>query len=411
MKYLSTRPDRACSQSAPPVLPHAKRQKAAAFARLAMAAVTAFFLVRSAGALTINLTYNERESTPPVSRDPTGESLQLIMNYAASVWQSIVQDEGTLDVEYYWSDLDDASSTLALENTLGTSGGKPTEARIRFDSQFNGSDRRWYLDPAPEDGIEFNLQRVVVGDLSESQLAAWYTGTPPPTLETSYAGAAKTSSGSTVRNNYDLYSIALHELGHAVGLSPTVAPLEPLLDSDYDVPQALVEQVGGTEPFAINAHSANNLAHLAATKSLMFPSFVRGERRLPSQTDVLAIASAARWADIAFVSHVLGDMDGDGDLDFDDVEAFVLGLNHPDEFEVMYGLAPVLRGDMDQNGTFDFDDIALFSAVFGEPPAAQAVPEPASLALLVIAIGLIAPPRARGRVAIDKGPGGAMVRG
>ncbi|MFV2068001.1 MAG: PEP-CTERM sorting domain-containing protein [Pirellulales bacterium] len=353
------------------------------------ALVFAVPLASSGLALTINLNYVEFQSTPPLSIDETGDGLQVIMSQAAAVWESIIQDEGTLDIAFYWTDLDDAGGTLALENTLRTSRGKPVEARIRFDSQSNGSDRPWYVDPTPENGSEFNLQQVLVGDLSSSQVEAWYTDTPPATLEKSYAGSAKSASESVVKDNYDLYSIALHELGHAVGLSPLISPLEPLLDNDYDVPEDLVEQVGGTEPFAINVFSPSNLPHIAARKSLMFPSFIRGERRLPGVTDVLAIASAARWSQIAFQSHLMGDMDGDGDLDFDDVDPFVFGLNNPDSYEATYGVPASMRGDMDQNGEFDFDDIALFTSIVAEAftvQATQAVPEPASGLMLLIGL-------------------------
>jgi len=340
-------------------------------------------------ALTIHLNYDAGLSTPPSSIDESGAGLQVIVGQAAAMWESIIQDEGTLNIDFYWNDLDDNSGTLALENTLGTSKGKPTEARIQFDSQSNGSDRRWYVDPSPEDSSEFNLQQVLVQDLSSSQVDAWYTGSPPATLEKSYAGSAKSSSGSAVKNNYDLYSIALHEIGHAVGLSPVVSPLEPLLDNDYDVPDDLVAQVGGTDPFAIDVFSPSNLAHLAAKKSLMFPSFIRGERRLPSETDVLAIAAAAKWSQIAFQSHLRGDMNGDGDLDFDDVEPFVLGLNNPDGYEAIYGVPPAVRGDMDQNGAFDFDDIGLFTTTLTNGltvQAMRAVPEPASGLLLFVGL-------------------------
>lgn len=72
-------------------------------------------------------------------------------------------------------------------------------------------------------------------------------------------------------------------------------------------------------------------------------------------------------------STLLGDLDVDGDIDFDDIDAFVLGLVNMPQYEAQYGVAPVLHGDMDQDGRFDFDDIPGFvDALTGQVAAAAA---------------------------------------
>ncbi|MFV1969152.1 MAG: hypothetical protein ACC628_27340 [Pirellulaceae bacterium] len=50
-------------------------------------------------------------------------------------------------------------------------------------------------------------------------------------------------------------------------------------------------------------------------------------------------------------------MDFDGELDFDDIDALVLGLADPDGYEVVYGAPPNSNGDTDGDGDLDFDDI------------------------------------------------------
>jgi hypothetical protein len=87
---------------------------------------------------------------------------------------------------------------------------------------------------------------------------------------------------------------------------------------------------------------------------------------------------------------LLGDMDGDGDLDFDDVTGLVLGLNNSVAYESEYGLAAVIHGDLDQDGDLDFDDLDDFTALLTGTGSVefQAVPEPASLSLaLTLLIG------------------------
>lgn len=79
-----------------------------------------------------------------------------------------------------------------------------------------------------------------------------------------------------------------------------------------------------------------------------------------------------------------GDLDCDGDLDFDDIDAFVLGLKTPDVYEVMFGVPTGLKGDLDGDGDLDFDDIEPFAEALKENLAAGAtvaVPEPAASTL------------------------------
>lgn len=83
-----------------------------------------------------------------------------------------------------------------------------------------------------------------------------------------------------------------------------------------------------------------------------------------------------------------GDMDCDGDVDFDDIDDLVLGLNDPAGYEDQLGVPPALKGDADGDGDLDFDDIDDFVAVLTNPSTSAAkryVPEPSSLATAVLA--------------------------
>jgi hypothetical protein len=96
-----------------------------------------------------------------------------------------------------------------------------------------------------------------------------------------------------------------------------------------------------------------------------------------------------RWAKAAAVRLLDGDMDADGDVDFDDIDDFVLGLNSPPDYEGAVGLAPAVQGDADHDGDLDFDDIGNFVGILGGGRQAglavgHIVPEPSAAVLLAL---------------------------
>jgi hypothetical protein len=97
----------------------------------------------------------------------------------------------------------------------------------------------------------------------------------------------------------------------------------------------------------------------------------------------LAVDSEVRIDNVVFLLGIIGDMDGDGDVDFDDIDAFVLGLNDPAGYEAIFGVSPAELGDMDMDGDLDFDDISGFVAILSGG-GSQAVPEPSTLVLMCV---------------------------
>jgi hypothetical protein len=63
------------------------------------------------------------------------------------------------------------------------------------------------------------------------------------------------------------------------------------------------------------------------------------------------------------IVNLRGDMDLDADLDFDDIDDFVLGLGDDAAYEEQYGLPASAKGDCDGDGDIDFDDIPYFVAM------------------------------------------------
>jgi len=242
-----------------------------------------------AGALTIDLTFKSGTSASP-SFDPNGLRISAIMVYAAKRWEDIIEDEATLKIEFYYSDLPDSPSTLGRHTNLDTSGGKPTKARIQFDTVFSGNERLWYFDPTPGDDSEYNMTQTLYRDLTNTQKNNWFTGSPPDLLEVGYRGSAPNSAPDDAQNGNDILSTAIHEIGHAVGLTQNVAAGE-VGDGFYDVNPDFVR--GATMGIGDNSF------HIAPRRALMCSGCgATGLRRRPTATDVFAAAAAAGWTQI-----------------------------------------------------------------------------------------------------------------
>ncbi len=89
---------------------------------------------------------------------------------------------------------------------------------------------------------------------------------------------------------------------------------------------------------------------------------------------------------IGFEAIVVGDLDCDGDVDFDDIGAFVLGLTDAAGYEATYGVPPDTKGDIDDDGDLDFDDIPGFVDILTGQATTRSVPEPSTLLYVVAAV-------------------------
>ncbi len=62
----------------------------------------------------------------------------------------------------------------------------------------------------------------------------------------------------------------------------------------------------------------------------------------------------------------LGDLDCNGAVDFDDINAFVLALSDPDAYALVYPGCNIARADFNLDGAVNFDDINPFVEVLSE---------------------------------------------
>jgi hypothetical protein len=260
--------------------------------RTSLAALLAALLLavasRPAVAVNIEVSYDE---TDHPSFDPNGEKLMTMMAWVEAYYESLLTDMSpqwhpTYDIEVWWEDIPDGTGRLA-ETQIN-----PFEVDIVFDTKLNGVERNWFFDETPIDNSEFNFAdsfgtsspfltsgQNLFRDIAPELQQSGYSGSPLGVLEVGYQALA--NSGSPAVGMFDLWSTAIHEMGHVLEFQPE------LIDDDnnyefYDF------QHGGVD--AALRESPDSDGHAASPFSLMCDGCGQaGVRRLPAAADLLAL--------------------------------------------------------------------------------------------------------------------------
>ena len=200
-----------------------------------------------------------------------------IFNAAADLWEEAILDDHTLTIDYRWSPRSgNILATYSPINRQNTFPFRETFGIVRFDNDDRFS---WFLDPTPYQNEEY---------LTFSETTRNF-------------GAGDINTGRIYRNpvgdalgQFDLFTIALHEIGHGLNIlsSNFAFGTDTRFDRDIDVeaPRPFPGSEIPTTP--------TGGGHIDNSSTVMYPFISPNQRKLLSEADIIASAEVSNFTNI-----------------------------------------------------------------------------------------------------------------
>lgn len=198
-------------------------------------------------------------------------NLVEIFNAAAESWERAVGDDHVVTIQFGWSPIPVGHGVHNVRFQSGTPN-RVTEAIVYFD---NDGSTRWFLDPTPREHSEYPTLIECSADLGGGRVNSGYALSGP--------------SSST--QALDLLTIAKHEIGHSISLSPWNY-MWVTKHANRGI------HVKSPRPFPGTLIPVNSGGHLRLLGALMDASLFPGQRKLISVVDVLAVAEVGEFIDL-----------------------------------------------------------------------------------------------------------------
>jgi hypothetical protein len=216
----------------------------------------------------------------PGTNDTGTGNLPGIFNAAADVWQQIILDDHVLTLHYGWT------PNGGGEHYLNAQGGTPnreTEGTILFNNDNVVGHHHYYLDPTPRLNEEFPNSTQITQNMGSGGLNV----------------TRVFSGGIGDAGSEDLFTTALHEIGHALGMSlANTSFIAKSADGRIEItsPRPFA---GTSVPLATNYFGVTSHIDYVAERVLM-AGFGAGERVLPSTLDIIALAELSQFQKLNF---------------------------------------------------------------------------------------------------------------
>ncbi|MEN9913091.1 MAG: hypothetical protein RLY66_499 [Candidatus Parcubacteria bacterium] len=216
--------------------------------------------------------------TPPTNSIGAG-NLTDIVNAACDTWELAIRDEHTVTLYYGWAPVGGGQHDLLTQ--CGTPN-RETSGSLLFNNDNDPNHLPWYLDPTPYSCSDATNYVVKTVNLGMGPINAGRNYLYP----------------STSDKHIDLFTIALHEVGHALGMSfGNFSFIDECTDGDIDVTQGPC--AWSIIPMQTNSITGLTTSHIEYIGDcVMSGSFVPGSRMMPTAIDIIALAQLSKFTQL-----------------------------------------------------------------------------------------------------------------
>lgn len=242
------------------------------FVFLAALLVSATLFGNSPPASALSITANFVGGTPAPNAVGGGD-LEAIFAAATRQWENAISDPYSLTLHYGWAPLSSAGAHVLLSQ--GGTPNREMEGFVYFDNDGNPGGIDFFMDSTPELSEEYLAYSETQQDLGVGAINVARLYTDPTAI---------------AADRIDVVSVAGHEIGHALGMS--LGNLSWILEAtDGDIDVTAPQLFAGTSiPLASNfSGPTSHIDPLAVAYGPLMVGLNAGERRLPSDLDILAM--------------------------------------------------------------------------------------------------------------------------